>query len=412
MPNLSASPRLTWLPSWFKAHESLWSVAAKLTTANVCQLEDVFEFVPPLGQLQYSLWNLDDPTVGIELGKYLKLPLKDLSTAFIQDFLVLPEYRLLFNHSLRYCPRCLASGFHSVLFQHRGVVRCPLHNAAISESCPRCFRPILCAKGNPWCCAYCGSTLGMAATGAGWLRQFGESIDPAAFAALRRHIRNAMAPEWEFWMARTSRIEFGASLELTGYSLEDWRNVRGVTTLARWYWNEVLSIFGTFFQVHWPCLAEWPNPQLGHGGLTRVFCPAATAAAAVLKHLEFPSLTSLESWQDRYSRDALELHLVNSLHAPSEESYLNPSVAEYVVRAIARCLFGNALMAYMANPSSGHGRWQPNASGPQAYWRLTGDRLVVYSPANVELFRELSEDADRACPGSHKSVTSRTRRAR
>lgn len=43
---------------------------------------------------------------------------------------------------LRYCPQCLQRGYHSMLFQHLGVVRCPGHGVALREGCPHCKAPV------------------------------------------------------------------------------------------------------------------------------------------------------------------------------------------------------------------------------------------------------------------------------
>lgn len=43
---------------------------------------------------------------------------------------------------LRHCPQCLAKGWHSVLFQHVAVDRCPVHQAPLQVGCPHCSAPI------------------------------------------------------------------------------------------------------------------------------------------------------------------------------------------------------------------------------------------------------------------------------
>ena len=43
---------------------------------------------------------------------------------------------------LRHCPQCLAKGWHSVLFQHVAVDRCPVHQTALQVGCPHCSAPI------------------------------------------------------------------------------------------------------------------------------------------------------------------------------------------------------------------------------------------------------------------------------
>lgn len=43
---------------------------------------------------------------------------------------------------LRHCPQCLAKGWHSVLFQHVAVDRCPVHQTPLQVGCPHCAGPI------------------------------------------------------------------------------------------------------------------------------------------------------------------------------------------------------------------------------------------------------------------------------
>lgn len=43
---------------------------------------------------------------------------------------------------LRHCRQCLAKGWHSVLFQHVAVDRCPVHQTPLQVGCPHCSAPI------------------------------------------------------------------------------------------------------------------------------------------------------------------------------------------------------------------------------------------------------------------------------
>lgn len=44
--------------------------------------------------------------------------------------------------SLRECPTCARSGYHSLLFQMPGIERCPWHRQALIEACPACEWPL------------------------------------------------------------------------------------------------------------------------------------------------------------------------------------------------------------------------------------------------------------------------------
>lgn len=43
-----------------------------------------------------------------------------------------------FVSRLRWCPDCFAIGFHSIVFQHRAMARCPFHGQTLVDACPKC----------------------------------------------------------------------------------------------------------------------------------------------------------------------------------------------------------------------------------------------------------------------------------
>lgn len=61
--------------------------------------------------------------------------------------------------SLRYCRECMALGFHTMLFQHWAVSRCPLHASPLLDACWKCgesvaptIRRVIAL---PYCCERC-----------------------------------------------------------------------------------------------------------------------------------------------------------------------------------------------------------------------------------------------------------------
>lgn len=61
--------------------------------------------------------------------------------------------------SLRYCPRCLALGFHSMFYQHLAVEKCPHHRIRLLDTCIYCKRRwqprIDDIIKEPFCCSSC-----------------------------------------------------------------------------------------------------------------------------------------------------------------------------------------------------------------------------------------------------------------
>lgn len=43
-----------------------------------------------------------------------------------------------FVPQLRWCPACFSNGFHSIVFQHRALARCPFHGRELIDACPKC----------------------------------------------------------------------------------------------------------------------------------------------------------------------------------------------------------------------------------------------------------------------------------
>lgn len=67
------------------------------------------------------------------------------------------------EQSVRYCPLCLKSCFHTLLFQFPVVLNCPHHGAPLVNRCKHCGKPIATLASEPgrdqalFCCAACGT---------------------------------------------------------------------------------------------------------------------------------------------------------------------------------------------------------------------------------------------------------------
>jgi len=79
---------------------------------------------------------------------------------------------------LRYCPRCLARGYHAVVHQFESVGRCPIHDLRLERACRQCghVAPYRLNAGlleTPYRCAQCRCLYGT-----GWPRVPGRSRMP------------------------------------------------------------------------------------------------------------------------------------------------------------------------------------------------------------------------------------------
>lgn len=65
----------------------------------------------------------------------------------------------MLSKTLRYCPRCLELGFHSMFYQHHAVRDCPYHGIRLQNKCISCARPweplIKHIVEQPFCCPKC-----------------------------------------------------------------------------------------------------------------------------------------------------------------------------------------------------------------------------------------------------------------
>lgn len=128
----------TWLPGWFRPHESLWSLAYRLGVANRVPTKQIYEeLFAPLQLSQYG-WLMAGKGGARRLADLLGVPISIASTAFIDDVVsARVEEEKLAKH-LRYCPLCLKDHFHSVLFQFHVLAKCPVHHVPLEDVCPHC----------------------------------------------------------------------------------------------------------------------------------------------------------------------------------------------------------------------------------------------------------------------------------
>lgn len=134
--------------------------------------------VKDLGANCASPWACQDagiPLARLQQGveRLFELPGRSASLAIGADFLpAVVRQRGWFHPSLAYCPACLAHGYHSLVFQHRALRRCPIHGAALRYACEGCGRAtpttFRTAATIPFGCPHCGRPLAGASAGP-WL---------------------------------------------------------------------------------------------------------------------------------------------------------------------------------------------------------------------------------------------------
>ncbi|MCK6372778.1 MAG: hypothetical protein L6Q69_01595 [Zoogloea sp.] len=164
-PRLQALPEIGWRytarPEWSSPGESIWMRLSKFSFCNRMSVAEIAR-----------LFAADDGTAGTAtmdlriavrwdlaaLAKFMETSPRDVLDAFCVS---LPGANVSQAATeLRYCPSCLASGFHGTWFQWHHVERCPVHDLALRGGCSQCDHPIAYALGrplalSPLCCVHC-----------------------------------------------------------------------------------------------------------------------------------------------------------------------------------------------------------------------------------------------------------------
>jgi hypothetical protein len=100
------------------------------------------------------------------LLRLLQLEKGEVCKATGEDLAARDEVGSILCAHLRYCPTCLQGRFHSMLHQHLGIDRCPVHGALLLAGCKRCGaklpKTVAEVAAAPLSCGSCGEMLSRA----------------------------------------------------------------------------------------------------------------------------------------------------------------------------------------------------------------------------------------------------------
>jgi hypothetical protein len=92
--------------------------------------------------------------MNLSQAEFMSATLFDLSPADAR-------WKPIVNASLRACWQCMRLSFHSAMFQHPAIARCPLHRGVLSNRCPKCGAAVggdlRFAALSPFACRKCGA---------------------------------------------------------------------------------------------------------------------------------------------------------------------------------------------------------------------------------------------------------------
>ena len=275
--DVATKRKLNWRSRGVSRFESLWSILHKFAWLNRASPLDIrltfggdsVRRSPCPGNLKCDLrWfgHLDPD----RLASLLELPREILEFSVAAAY-ELPTVAPTFNDAaagaLRFCPVCIRSGYHSSLFQLQYVARCPLHDKALAERCPRCGEalPYLLPPTpeiNPYGCV-CGHVL--------WPKRQRRSW-AAPLAPAEERIMKRFA-DWQRALARAPALAYAV------HSLHVWRwAADGEGSFwEKWpgYFRDIVPMRG------WPAAALVRNTDEVHVSVPCGFVPASTCLKSI-----------------------------------------------------------------------------------------------------------------------------------
>ena len=130
---------LTWYPGTVLPYASLWHTLARATWLNDLRPGDIRSRVEGKRheegeQLVEHRGERESRAVASALGEpqsaLLQFPVIEQFPAMVRAVYMV--------QGLRWCPACVAGGFHTLLGSIQLVTRCPIHAVALIEACPQC----------------------------------------------------------------------------------------------------------------------------------------------------------------------------------------------------------------------------------------------------------------------------------
>ena len=201
---------LTWLDGWIGETESAYSIVGKLILCNPMRLQEFgtavfaspsavwYPYQTRARSMLFTDWADDFQERGLANVIY---------QAGIQRRFSNFSRLVASDEALRYCPACIACGFHSSLCQVDAVIRCPSHGCHLLSSCRWCGAPTSPMKftpevvSNPFSCLACRQFLGDG--GMTPMRSWNDQDCKAGWSLLAsrlaqaRHVERLVSSSWE-----------------------------------------------------------------------------------------------------------------------------------------------------------------------------------------------------------------------
>ncbi len=138
-----------WNNDWIVPFESPWGIFEKFKYANRIKSQDIFNLfgTQHLKKLKSTTKNKSARNLitleGLDntsIIKILNFQLKRHNEYIISKLTnVLPGNQSIYFHKhLRFCPKCIKQGYHSIYHQFKLMHLCPFHMVPLTSECPKC----------------------------------------------------------------------------------------------------------------------------------------------------------------------------------------------------------------------------------------------------------------------------------
>ncbi|WP_413456565.1 hypothetical protein [Herbaspirillum huttiense] len=141
----STSYRVAWGDWASKDFQSVWLTLHRFVVLNGPTLDEFqADFCSPIGEkkLAQRPWVQVPGKLPINLSRVARLCRISINDLRFSHLGGLPLKDSLFLPSLRFCPKCLNAGYHTVLMSLEALRRCPIHDESLEDAC-KCGKPFL-----------------------------------------------------------------------------------------------------------------------------------------------------------------------------------------------------------------------------------------------------------------------------
>jgi hypothetical protein len=201
--------------SWCQPYESAFNLLQKFAWSNFAGAREISQNLfgrslpseaGPYADLFYGDW-IKCENATLPRGLMLHNGLADAHGHWL-GMIARPD-------ALKYCKPCLEQGFHTLLFQIDGLLKCPRHRTPLHSCCMRCGAPTAPLTlsppsfASPFCCVRCGEALPGRFDPRRWITT----------SARRREIRHSLRPLISWLEALAARFEPVGKYALSHLSL-------------------------------------------------------------------------------------------------------------------------------------------------------------------------------------------------